>query len=208
MLPRETIPPSAAFDSAEQLDKGHGWIEWRKLEASAELTDYLDWPGLAQVCRITRSRLVRGKESREVVYAITSLPPEKAGAAFLLALSRAHWGIENRLHLVRDVSFAEDACRVRSGAAPQTLAAFRNTVLTLMRRRSGKITEEIEHFRENRQHATVFKPSLAQPIAAAPAVPETVILISSMRATPPPAGMASTGRPRMSRVAMPTTATS
>ena len=153
MLPRETIPPSAAFDSAEQLDKGHGRIEWRKLEASAGLTDYLDWPGLAQVCRITRSRLVRGKESREVVYTITSLPPETAGAAFLLELSRAHWGIENRLHLVRDVSFAEDACRVRSGAAPQTLAAFRNTVLTLMRRRSGKITEEIEHFQENRQHA-------------------------------------------------------
>ncbi len=38
---------------------------------------------------------------------------------------------------------------MRCGAAPQTLAAFRNTALTLMRKRSGKITEEIEHFQEN-----------------------------------------------------------
>ncbi|MEE8246160.1 MAG: hypothetical protein V3S87_02740, partial [Alphaproteobacteria bacterium] len=46
------------------------------------------------------------------------------------------------------------------------------------------------------------------PFAAAPAVPEAAISISSTGATPPPAGMASTGRPRMSRATMPTTATS
>ncbi len=100
---------------------------------------------------------VRGQPGRRLCHHPpgpgTSLAQEKAGAAFLLELSRPHWGIENRLHLVRDVSFAEDAWRVRSGAAPQTLAAFRNTVLTLMRRRSGNITGEIEHFQENRQQA-------------------------------------------------------
>ena len=126
---------------ARPLPKGRRLPEGRPRRAAR--LPRLQGPGLAQVGRITRSRLVRGKESRHVAYAITSLAPETAGAAVLLELSRAHWGIENRVHFLRDVSFAEDACRVRSGAAPQTLAAFRNTVLSLMRRRSGKIAEEI-----------------------------------------------------------------
>ncbi len=64
-LRAETIPPgrplilpNRSTDTAEQVDKGHGRIEWRKLEVSAELADYLDWPGLSQVCRITRRRLL------------------------------------------------------------------------------------------------------------------------------------------------------
>ena len=66
------------------------------------------WPGLAQVCRITRERIVRGKASSETAYAITSLTAGRAGAARLLALSREHWGIENKLHHVRDVTCRED----------------------------------------------------------------------------------------------------
>ncbi len=115
-------------------DKGHGRIEWRQLEASTALAGYLDWPGAARVCRIERRRRIRGEESAEVVHAITSLAPERADAARLLALSRAHWGIENRLHWVRDVTLGEDACRVRTGSAPQVLAACRNAALGLIRR--------------------------------------------------------------------------
>ena len=44
-----------------------------------------------------------------------------------------HWGIENRLHWVRDVTLGEDRCRVRTGRAPQDLAAFRNAALSLLR---------------------------------------------------------------------------
>jgi predicted transposase YbfD/YdcC len=50
----------------------------------------------------------------------------------LLELVRDHWGIENRLHYVRDVTFGEDASRVRSGSAPQIMAAFRNAVIHLL----------------------------------------------------------------------------
>jgi hypothetical protein len=75
-----------------------------------------------------------GKASVEVTYYITSLPPERADAASLLALIRGHWGIENRLHHVRDVTFDEDRSTVRSGAAPQVMAACRNLVLALLRR--------------------------------------------------------------------------
>jgi hypothetical protein len=56
-----------------------------------------------------------------------------ADAKRLLALDRGHWGIENGLHHVRDVTLGEDACRVRSQNAPQVLAAARNLALGLLR---------------------------------------------------------------------------
>jgi hypothetical protein len=88
-----------------------------------------------------------------VVHAITGLGPDRATAADLLALSRAHWEIENRLHRVRDVTLREDACRVRSGQAPQGLAACRNAVLTLLRRLGPPIVEGLAHFQEHRRAA-------------------------------------------------------
>jgi hypothetical protein len=68
-----------------------------------------------------------------VAYRITGLEPERAGAQRLLALDRGHWGIENGLHHVRDVTLGEDACRVRSHNAPQVLAAARDLALGLLR---------------------------------------------------------------------------
>jgi predicted transposase YbfD/YdcC len=141
----------------QTTDKGHGRIEVRRLEASEALVEHCDhWPGLAQVCKITRRRIVRGQEGVNIVYAITSLPRERADAARLLALSRGHWGIENRLHLARDASLGEDACRTRSGAAPQVLAAFRNTALSCLRRLGFKPVEGFEHFAEHRDQALNF----------------------------------------------------
>ena len=95
------------------------------------------WPGVRQVCRVERRRTVRRRgrvrEETEVTYAITSLPPERADAATLLAYLRGHWSIENRLHYVRDVTFDEDRSQTRSGAAPQVLATCRNLALALLR---------------------------------------------------------------------------
>jgi predicted transposase YbfD/YdcC len=55
-----------------------------------------------------------------VQYAITSVPRRQASAHQLLAWWRGHWGIENKLHWVRDVVLGEDSCRVRSGQLPKT----------------------------------------------------------------------------------------
>lgn len=100
------------------------------------MTAYLaeSWPGLAQVYQVTRERWDRKGYSVEVAYRITSLSPKQADARRLLELDRGHWGIENGLHHVRDVTLGEDACRVRSGHAGQFLAATRNAVLSLLRR--------------------------------------------------------------------------
>ena len=75
---------------------GDRW-ERRRLWASTALNDYLDWPGLAQVCCVERTRRHKGKETVDRAYASTSLPPERADAARLLEIWRGHWGIENRL---------------------------------------------------------------------------------------------------------------
>ena len=132
---------------AETLDKGHGRVEKRRLQASTRLAEELDWPGLAQVCRVTRTRQVKGQESQETAYAISSLPREQAGASQLLGWLRGHWGIENRLHWVRDVTFDEDRSRLRTGSGPQVMAAFRNAAIGYLRQLGWtNIAAGIRHF--------------------------------------------------------------
>ena len=111
---------------------------------SAEVVPYLDWPGAAQVARIERIREIGGKVSADTAYVVTSLTAAEAGPERLLDLSRGHWAIENRLHYVRDVTFNEDRCRVRSGA--RALAAIRNLVLHLIRSRGMAVPEARENF--------------------------------------------------------------
>lgn len=69
----------------------------------------------------------------EIAYAITSLSSERATAAQILPYWRGHWGIENRLHWVRDAVLREDNCRANVGHSPQNLAACRNVGLSLLR---------------------------------------------------------------------------
>lgn len=89
--------------------------------------------------RITRRRTTRDREtgvvktSTEVAYGITSLTREQADAARLLELNRGHWGIENRLHWVRDETFREDRSRIRRENGPQQLAIARNAAIAICR---------------------------------------------------------------------------
>jgi len=100
------------------------------------------WKGLKQGFELTRERTIQGKRTVEVVYGITSLSPEKADAQKLLTHLRDHWRIENELHYVRDVTLGEDACRVRSGNAPQVLAGLRNAVVHLLAQVKAKSCPE------------------------------------------------------------------
>jgi hypothetical protein len=110
-------------------------LEMRELALSSDLNEWAHWPALAQVGRLTSLRRRKGQTTIETSYIITSLSPEHATPAQLLALVRGHWGIENRLHWVRDVTFDEDRCQIRTGAAPQVMAALRNLVIGLFRLR-------------------------------------------------------------------------
>jgi hypothetical protein len=117
---------------ATTVDKGHGRVEVRTIRTTTLLTSGSKWPGLRQGIELRRERRLKGKVDVEVSYAITSLPPDEAGAGRLLAFVRDHWTIENQLHDVRDVTLGEDACRVRTKSAPQVLAALRNAVVHLL----------------------------------------------------------------------------
>ena len=88
---------------------------------------------MAQVCRIERWRSNGDKQEHEVAYAITSVPRDLADAADLLAYNRGHWGIENRSHYIRDVTFGEDASQIEKGYAPQVLASLRNGIIATFR---------------------------------------------------------------------------
>ncbi len=125
-------PPGEVVATAVSWDQHGDRVETRRLWASTALADYLDWPGARQVLCVERVCVRRGTTTRQVRYAITSLGPA-VGAEAVLGYVRGHWAIENRLHWVRDVTMGEDASQVRSGAAPQIMAALRNTVLGLVR---------------------------------------------------------------------------
>jgi len=102
------ISPTVSI-SPKGYDKGHGRLEQRTLTASSLLNEYLGWPGLGQVFEIEREVIELASQQRrhEIVDGITSLYRAAAAAARLLSISRAHWGIENGLHYVRDVTFKE-----------------------------------------------------------------------------------------------------
>lgn len=105
----------------------------RHLWASDRVPANLDWPGLAQVCKLERITHRRGHETVEVEYAVTSVPHGRADAHELLRWWRGHWGIENGLHWVRDVTFGEDQSRIRTGHAPEIFAALRNAAISVLR---------------------------------------------------------------------------
>lgn len=132
-------PPSGeVFLRAQTLDKHGGRLERRHLRASACLSAYLQeagWPEVGLVLEVESwvswplhpTRPVR----HERRYFVSSLPPTTPPAEVLRRV-RLHWRIENQLHWPRDVTLGEDACQVRSGLAPQALAAVRNAALGLL----------------------------------------------------------------------------
>jgi predicted transposase YbfD/YdcC len=112
-------------------DRGHGRIELRTLKAVS--VNHFGFPHTAQVIQVTRkTRELHTRRLRTVnVYAVTSLPHARASPARLADLIRGHWGIE-ALHHLRDVTFAEDASRVRTGAGPHVMATLRNLIIGVL----------------------------------------------------------------------------
>ena len=126
-LPWRDVP--VAYDKRE---RGHGRTERRTLKVTA-VARGLAFPHAAQAIQITRRRKVKGKWSRETCYAVTSLTVTQASPAQLAAIIRGHWGIEDRLHWVRDLDFDEDRSQIRTASGPRIMAALRNLAVTILR---------------------------------------------------------------------------
>ena len=126
-LPWRDVP--VAYDKRE---RGHGRTERRTLKVTT-VARGLAFPCAAQAIQITRRRKIKGKRSREACYAATSLTITQASHAQLAAIIRGHWGIEDRLHWVRDMDFDEDRSQVRTASGPRIMASLRNLAITILR---------------------------------------------------------------------------
>ena len=140
-------------------NKGHGRFETRSCRV-LDLTDHRDkapLPHRRVAFRIERERrnAKTAKVEHETVHGLTSVPPEQATAELLLALVRGHWSIENRLHHVRDVSYGEDRCRVRTGYLPRNLACLTNLAISIVRiqRRFEFLPQAHRHYARRPQDA-------------------------------------------------------
>jgi len=81
------------------------------------------------------TRFHRGNETHsiETAYGVTSLEKKRASPQRLLELNRGHWEIENRVHWVRDVTYDEDRCRIRTENGPRMMASIRNLAIAIAR---------------------------------------------------------------------------
>jgi predicted transposase YbfD/YdcC len=99
----------------------------------ADVPDWINFPGAAQVAQLRRTVTDKGTKTVEVVYLITSASNKDAPPQRLAAWVQNHWGIENRLHWIRDVTFDEDGSQVRTGQAPRVMATCRNLAISILR---------------------------------------------------------------------------
>lgn len=131
------------------VDKGHGRVDVRRLEASPSLNAWLDWPGVGQVLRRTCRRINQrtGVIQDAVMFGITSVPFHPRRVGRLEGYWRGHWSIENRVHYVRDVTLGEDRGQAHTGSTAQALAALRNAIVTRPRHLGWtSIADALRHY--------------------------------------------------------------
>lgn len=130
------------WESARQVEKGHGRLEIREYWtlSDPEILVYLDpehqWKGLRGIGIVRAERRLEQKITKETRYFLLSFSSVKT---FSIAV-RSHWGIENSLHWVLDIAFREDESRVRLGHADENLAVLRHiSVILLRQERSSRV---------------------------------------------------------------------
>jgi len=140
----DAVPPCATrcaetaktghMDFHQTIDKGHGRIETRRYWQTTDIDWFADkalWKKLRSFGMVESIRKVKGKSTIERRYYLSSLP---LGAHEFARAVRNHWGVENNVHWVMDVLFAEDQSRARTEYAAQNLATLRRIVLNLLKK--------------------------------------------------------------------------
>jgi predicted transposase YbfD/YdcC len=131
-------PASKAITAKPDVDGDHGRIETRTATVSTDikwLQDNHQWPGLAAIAKVERTRETKAKTTSETAYYLLSaeLSPERCNEAV-----RSHWGVENRLHWRLDVTMNEDQDRTRLDNGPLNLAVLRHMALNVMQKDKSK----------------------------------------------------------------------
>jgi predicted transposase YbfD/YdcC len=121
------------FDRRETVDGDHGRIEKRTYYLARDLDSIgrkERWAGLRGIGMVESRRMIEGKESLDTRFFITSL---REGIEAFSKAVRQHWGIENSLHHILDVTFDEDRCRKRIDHAAENFAVVRHIALNLLK---------------------------------------------------------------------------
>lgn len=137
------------FSYSEATEAGHHRVEHRQVWAvPITQVPYLSqsdkWQGLTTLVMVKRERHLWNKTTSEVCFYITSLGAE---ATLLAQAIRAHWGIENSLHWVLDVTFNEDHSRIRTGHGPENMGVLRRLSLNLLKREPSKQSLKQKRYR-------------------------------------------------------------
>jgi predicted transposase YbfD/YdcC len=133
----ELGPEGNNYHESEE-ERGHGRIEKRRCWVCDELDEWLpellesydEWEGLKSIAAVECERTVDGKTTVFRRYFITSLG---ADAEAIATAVREHWGIENSLHWVLDMTWREDESRARAGEAAQNLSSMRRLAHNLIK---------------------------------------------------------------------------
>jgi predicted transposase YbfD/YdcC len=138
-------PELCQLQTAVETDAGHGRIETRRCYLSTcldTLPDAEKWKGLKGIGMVESERFINGQmtlERRHYICTLTDVKPFAHAA-------RAHWGVENSLHWVLDVTFREDDSRIRKGYAPENFNIVRQLAVNLLKKEPSKLSIKRKRF--------------------------------------------------------------
>jgi len=117
-----------------KTEKNRDRLETRKITVFPAPKDspvFQHWAGIQTVGCIYRRREINDQVEETQEYFITSLPCKVRAIGQHI---RSHWSIENSQHHVLDVTFTEDASRIRKGSGPEITSVFRRLALSILQR--------------------------------------------------------------------------
>jgi predicted transposase YbfD/YdcC len=137
-------------DFHQTTHKNNGRMEIRRCWVVADpvafeyIRHFDGWADLNSIVRVQRERREGGEISHETAYYISSLSTH---AALILEATQHHWAIENSFHWVLDVTFGEDASRIRIGESSQNMAVLRTVALNILKQDTSKSSLKQKRFR-------------------------------------------------------------
>ncbi|MBE9138864.1 ISAs1 family transposase [Nodosilinea sp. LEGE 07088] len=136
------------YDYHETVESAHHRIETRQVWTVPvgqlpPLPRQAKWSGLTTVVMVRSTRQLWNKTTTDVRFYISSLPSNASRHAQVI---RSHWSVENSLHWVLDVTFNEDASRIRQGDAAQNLGLIRRLSVNLLKREPSKLSLKMKRY--------------------------------------------------------------
>jgi predicted transposase YbfD/YdcC len=144
-----SIPENIMSRHSEwELNKGR--LEWREVSVSSCLSGISSgWKGLSQIMKVHRRVKKKGEWHEETAYYISSKLTHAQEYNYGI---RSHWEIENSLHWVKDVTFREDASKIRTSHAPQNISTLRNIAINIFRKNDYTNLEQAKRLVSNNIH--------------------------------------------------------